>query len=64
MAKIEFFFCFYLLTAYMKDQMLSLADEYTILLNFLIIGFCNSSGNCWFSMLYFLIAPLDVSAFF
>ena len=40
-------------------QILPLNVEYTVLfLKFLIIGLCNSSANCWFCVIWFLIADL------
>ena len=46
------------ISAKSTPQILSLNDENTfLLLNFLIIGFCNSSANCPFYLILFLIVP-------
>ena len=49
------------ISARSAPQILSLKDEYTFLFsNFLIIGLCNFSTNCWFYLISFLI-PLPVT---
>ena len=45
--------------------MLSLKEEYILhYLYFLIIGLCNSSANCWFSVLELIYVPVWVADLF
>ena len=49
------------ISARSAPQILSLKDEYAFLFsNFLIIGLCNFSTNCWFYLISSLI-PLPVT---
>ena len=49
------------ISARLTFQILSIKGEFTFLfLNFLIIGLCNSSVNCWYDLFSFLIPLLEV----
>ena len=57
----------YLLIKYISAKsaphILSIKDGYTLrVINFLIIGICNSFANCWFDLTLLLIAPPEVLA--